>query len=626
MPDNLDKAIAKIAAVAHKHKLKKQQAGGDWQINPDWVEAPQAPMNGQELAMKAQHAMMVGNAPQPLANHQLKFGKLQINYVQLDNPNVKQPPDNQGFPMPKHPIPKDELIKPTMDPEAPAKSIVSIFGGSFPSSRKQEWEFYPEIGWLHKTEKHLWDHCYSRCVLSGKWSNRNDCLSVMDDNGSKAYARREEISKAKMVQCISTGCWLAPEFCHKGLNGSRGVEYISIHAVGDKKPTFICDFDHKTYLSAYAVCIKGHDTYKVVSSYHIHNGGPPFLKCEACGSRRWHEHMLPDGNCPDCNAKKQAGQYIRPWDHSSHPDIISPMVKRRGHVVRGGHIFASGKEELVPTYRPFGVEIEVELDIKVLKKNRWIRGHVAKNLMDRIGSRYIVIKEDGSLTLNGKYSGAAEFAQNGDGPNHAGFEIVSCPMGLDSHRSVWGMLDRCEVFGALRSWDTPTCGFHVHFSREAITNLQLGKMLVFINHKKNRKFLREVAGRGGNKYCVYADKNFSDSLHPERVVSASEKQDRDRRRRVALNVCNKHTIEYRGFKGTVNPRHIIRNIEFCDALIEFTYPGETTPIPPMQGGGVASSSSSINEGEDLAPAVGMAGGSGLHQGQENRARVPPLTR
>ena len=46
----------------------------------------------------------------------------------------------------------------------------------------------------------------------------------------------------------------------------------------------------------------------------------------------------------------------------------------------------------------------------------------------------------------------------------------------------------------------------------------------------------------------------------------------DENRRQAVNLTNEKTIEFRIFRGTVNPKHILRNIEFCDAICDFCYP------------------------------------------------------
>jgi hypothetical protein len=57
----------------------------------------------------------------------------------------------------------------------------------------------------------------------------------------------------------------------------------------------------------------------------------------------------------------------------------------------------------------------------------------------------------------------------------------------------------------------------------------------------------------------------ADSLHPDGG-------DYNERRRVAVNLSNEKTIEFRIFRGTINPKHILRNIEFCDAICDFCYP------------------------------------------------------
>ncbi len=204
--------------------------------------------------------------------------------------------------------------------------------------------------------------------------------------------------------------------------------------------------------------------------------------------------------------------------------------------------------------RLFGVEAELEFK----RPSKIARGKYAKMVQDALTTRFAIIKHDGSL------SGTSESQGPGTGGEY-GFEIVTGPCDLEKHRAYWPRLVMAERYKDLRAWDTETCGLHVHVSREVLTTLQVGRILMFVNHPDNKQFIQKIAGRNEAKYCKYFPKKPSDSLHPETG-------DYNEKRRVAVNVQNPGTIEFRIFRGTINPKHIIRNIEFCDALCDFAHP------------------------------------------------------
>lgn len=474
------------------------------------------------------------------------------------------------------------LPKPTMDPNALLKDRVSVFGQKFPHSTKANWEYYKGAGWVCNQELSKFGRNFCQSSLSKEWSPVFMFVKVASPTGAISLITKDELkARPHFKKCIQSGYYFDTTGEGEGtfMLDSKGNEgYSCYYAVAAMGAPVICDYYKKPFIKGHVVKVYGSEVFSRVSILAVQSG--KFRQCKECERHFQIEQFVVTGiaapvrTCKFCLAKNAHREVIKPWDHKHHPELIKATRDRLGHVIASdGLVHATHKKEKAPVHRYFGVELEVELDVKYLKKHGLCRFDVAREIHEAMGG-FILCKEDGSLTLNGKYSGEAEFQGNGDGLNHAGFEIVSAPASLDAHRKMWERLEHLKTFPALRSWDTPTCGFHVHFSKAPITNLQLGKMLVFINLKRNRRFLREVAGRGGNKYCVYSDRQFSDAIHPDRVVSAAEKQHRDRSRRVALNVCNEATIEYRGFKGTVHPRHIIRNIEFCDALIDFCGPSE----------------------------------------------------
>jgi len=185
----------------------------------------------------------------------------------------------------------------------------------------------------------------------------------------------------------------------------------------------------------------------------------------------------------------------------------------------------------------FGVELEMEA----------INGYENQRKMARLlggpsTDRYI-LKSDGSLNY--------------------GAELVTVPGTLAWHQATdatgmrWAEVLK-KVEGIAKSGKgTRSCGIHVHVNRKALTALMIGKILVFINDDNNKEFVEMIAQRGNNTYCQKSKKKLSDG----RRVSENRYE--------AVNVMHK-TIEFRIFRGNLRPERVIKNVEFCHALINFS--------------------------------------------------------
>jgi Putative amidoligase enzyme len=155
-----------------------------------------------------------------------------------------------------------------------------------------------------------------------------------------------------------------------------------------------------------------------------------------------------------------------------------------------------------------------------------------------------------------------------DGSLHNGFEIVTAPADLPTHRQEWTrLLSDAALTRGLTSWDTSTCGMHVHVSRAPISALTLGKILVFMNHEDTHKEVVALAGRDATRWAKYYGKKVTDSVKRDYGGKLVKNYGTDRYD--AVNLSNKATIEFRIFKGTLKLQHVLANIEFCDAVVRF---------------------------------------------------------
>jgi hypothetical protein len=188
----------------------------------------------------------------------------------------------------------------------------------------------------------------------------------------------------------------------------------------------------------------------------------------------------------------------------------------------------------------FGVELEME------PTGRADQSDLIEALGGITGTKFI-LKEDGSL----------------DG----GVELVTIPLSLEDHTARFGweaVLDPLRSI-AKSGADTENCGMHVHINKAALSSLQIGKMLVFLNSTAMRDQVTTIAQRESNTFCRRSDKKFTDG----RTTSEY--------RHDIANV-GLATVEIRMFRGNLRADRVFKNIEFCHALVLFCRDASLTQI------------------------------------------------
>lgn len=246
--------------------------------------------------------------------------------------------------------------------------------------------------------------------------------------------------------------------------------------------------------------------------------------CESCDHRLHNDDYAADGHCQSCWDERDS-------DDEEECEPANPYAVKTYGNRSADYKMSEGKGPLF-----YGIELEVEC-----KSGVFYDGEVKRSYM-ALGLDYVVLKRDGSLS-------------------DAGFEIVTRPDSLDIHKRRWdGFIKTASQ--TLTSWTNGRCGMHIHASRAALTQLQLGKMLVWVNHANNESVVKTTAGRSLKQWaCIETGKKLTDGkkykLSPNRYV--------------ALNVRDE-TVELRIFRGTLKPESFFKNLEFYDALIAFCAP------------------------------------------------------
>jgi len=168
---------------------------------------------------------------------------------------------------------------------------------------------------------------------------------------------------------------------------------------------------------------------------------------------------------------------------------------------------------------------------------------------------FAIVKHDGSL-------------------NHGG-EIVTIPATLKSQKYRWTQFceSKTNFTNRCKAWHTSTCGTHIHVDRRAVTPLEIGKLLVFVNGKHNSGFITSFAGRDDTQWCKRYTKSIKDGL---------ERTDKYE----AINTGKPNTIEFRMFRGNLSKSGIMRNLEFVHSLVRFvkqsSYDIDTNSLKDLQ--------------------------------------------
>lgn len=153
-----------------------------------------------------------------------------------------------------------------------------------------------------------------------------------------------------------------------------------------------------------------------------------------------------------------------------------------------------------------------------------------------------------------------EFFYEEDGSLTNGFEVISNPMSFDYWRNkgfsqIEGLIEDLQSVAEVNSWDSGTCGLHVHFSRDEWSNGILRILIRLI--VRNHDYFKAISGRDDFEYCRmpnYNDYNLGSLTNGDRYI--------------ALNF-NRNTLEFRFFRGTLNTESIWCSIEICNMLLRY---------------------------------------------------------
>lgn len=155
-----------------------------------------------------------------------------------------------------------------------------------------------------------------------------------------------------------------------------------------------------------------------------------------------------------------------------------------------------------------------------------------------------------------------------DGSIDDGFEIITNPATLAFHKSIRASYEdgfKTLVRKGYRSYNTDTCGMHVHVNRDYFgTNEQLQNTCIETVLTICDKFWDELLIF--SRRDSYTAERWAGKLNhtPQEIIS--DMVDGDYDRYSCVNVGGACTIEFRIFKGTMNPHSFFATLELVNNI------------------------------------------------------------
>lgn len=243
-----------------------------------------------------------------------------------------------------------------------------------------------------------------------------------------------------------------------------------------------------------------------------------FTYCEGCDayySEPCDRHSDDDDDDDDASAR------IHPYSYKPRPLFYSAASERRS-----------------PETAFFGVEIEAS------STRESSRDGAARDVLESPDGGRWYLKEDCSI-------------------GH-GFEMVSHPMTWAAWMGTdLGFLQTLRERG-WRSYDAQSCGMHVHVSKRALS--AGGWYKLFRMASVDRGFFARMSRRRSDALNRWATLHAYSSAECARKAKGAEDMPQ---RHVALNALPAHTVEFRLFRGTLDPDAARRNVAVCAALVAY---------------------------------------------------------
>jgi ribosomal protein L32 len=189
-----------------------------------------------------------------------------------------------------------------------------------------------------------------------------------------------------------------------------------------------------------------------------------------------------------------------------------------------------------------------------------------------------------------KYSG--KLVNKSDGSLNDGFEIVTNPHTPEEYEKL-DIEDICKIARAngMRSHDTTTAGFHVHINKDAFSHngadyddSVANVIMIFErNFRQILKLSRRTEQALANWAARYVGRRFYDDEGKECVLQEPMEKENSKKvvkengfgnRYHAINLTNSNTVEFRFWRGSLNPETVRGMLDITFGIVKAAISGE----------------------------------------------------
>jgi len=320
-------------------------------------------------------------------------------------------------------------------------------------------------------------------------------------------------------------------FCTDTLNDTGHYDYL---CVDHRAVCYDCDDWQQSRTGA-----RPRDWILVLDGLICEDCAENYASCDACGDMLRSEELTNYSGDLYCS------------EHIPSNDEEDDDSEDRNNTVIGEYHSSRHLVQRVPSpwTRSHNRYIGVELEVEQIHGNRI---ETARGILADVNNAVTQITADKHTAF------FRLLCAEHDGSLNNGFELVTAPLGLDDQRDLWTRIHTSSNIKGLRSHNTTTCGLHVHISRNKLTQLQIAKVVAFVNSSSNYAFMKRLARRYGTHYCK------AKSIP---LCNGAKNLEQDRYEMV--NLCNSSTIEFRIFRGTLKLESLLACVEFANAIVAY---------------------------------------------------------
>lgn len=273
-------------------------------------------------------------------------------------------------------------------------------------------------------------------------------------------------------------------------------------------------------------CNACHTSFFRTDSAHGHSAPDGEIYCDDCFSERWAE-------CRHCGALLDLDSDNIRTDSDGETVCLSCYEEYSAK-----ELIKSYSENVLNYCSMMGQGLHTGIELEVESESMDNLRSDCQAVLDSLGTDYVILKSDGSL-------------------DDTGFEIVTTPATMTIHKERFDKFFRSIPEG-LHSWKGGNCGIHIHVERKGLSQLTIGKLLVFVNSPNNESLITTIAGRYASRWSQIKPKSLD-------ATPSSQQEERYE----AINLMPRNTIEFRIFRGTLNRLHFLANLEFVYSLISW---------------------------------------------------------